>query len=289
VGFEIENDPEIGAAFHKMASRGFQKSASVTHEIPSSHGFQKLASSGPDLDGSLDGIEEKNVFQRTARVTVYDMIRYTPLNIRENRLKGCRVYFYNSERFERKGKRSLRLFGYKTGCSKKTYMTQIGYVDYTKNLQSTVWVHCDCDYFKYFLEYSMAVKGASDHLDAFRQPPVEKNPQMLPGACKHILAILDDSLRRTRQFAKLDKNRDLELEEADIEGKPVEHEKMPTQNRLNKMNQLPRTESPDVEDSGKPKSVVPQVYRRNPQPKNTEPSNRMRQLPNSKPQGEDEG
>jgi hypothetical protein len=251
MGFEFDSDHEISAAFMKMAG------------------------AVPDLNG----IEDKNIFHRAARVTVYDMIRHTPLNIRRNRMKGCRVYFYNSEYFKRKGKRGIRCFAYKTGCSKSTYMTTIGFVDYTKNLQSSVWVSCQCDHFKYTYEYAMAVKGASDHLYAWRQPPVEKNPQMLPGACKHILAILDDALRRTRQFAKLDKNRDLEVEETDIDGIPESENKLTPAKRPD-INKLPkqRDDSPGDEPEDAPKRPVPQVYRRQ-LPSNEHHTNEMHRLP----------
>lgn len=250
-----------------------------------SSAFKKIAGKSPDLNG----IDDKNVFHKAARVTVFDMIRYTPLNIRRNRMKGCRVYFYNSEYFKRKGKRGLRLFAYKTGCSKSTYMTTIGFVDYTKNLQSSVWVSCQCDYFKYTYEYAMATKGASDHLYAWHQPPVEKNPSMLPGACKHILAILDDALRRTRQFAKLDKNRDDEVEDTDIDGIPEEEVPKGPKTPKQDINKLPsqRDETHSDTPGHGPKKPVPQVYRR--QPQHTEHNqNEMHRLPSHNPQGEEE-
>jgi hypothetical protein len=248
-GFHIEDDHEISGA------------------------FQKMAGSTPNLNG----VDDKNVFKRVGRVTVYDMIRYTPVNIRRNRMKGCRVYFYNSEYLKRQGKRGLRLFAYKTGCSKSTYLTTIGFVDYTKNLQSTVWVSCQCDHFKYTYEYAMTQRGASDNIYAWQQPPVEKNPHMLPGCCKHILAILDDSLRRTRQFAKLDKNRDDEPEDTDIDGIP--EETTPPKGPKNNINKLPnqRDESPGDTPQTGPKSPVPQVYRRQPAPESQ--PNQMRKLP----------
>lgn len=246
------------------------------HEV--SAAFQKIAGTTPDLNG----IEEKNVFHRAARVTVYDMIRHTPENIRRNRLKNCRVYFYNSEYFKRKGKRGLRLFAYKTGCSKSTYMTTIGFVDYTKNLQSSVWVSCSCDHFKYNYEYAMATKGASDHVYAWRQPPVTMNPEMLPGACKHILAVLDDSLRRARQFARLDKNRDDEDAGVDVDEIPVERERLREPKPQKELNKLPETQGPGSKKE--PKTVVPQVYRRT-QPNSTDqeaPKNQLQRLPSPK-------
>ena len=264
MGFEFEDDQEISSA------------------------FQKIAGKTPELNG----IEDKNVFHKAARVTVYDMIRYTPLKIRQNRLKGCRVYFYNSEYFKRKGKRGLRLFAYKTGCNKSTYMTTIGFVDYTKNLQSTVWVSCQCDHFKYTYEYAMSARGASDLMYAWHQPPVEKNPQMLPGACKHILAILDDALRRTRQFARLDKNKDLELEDTDIDEIPLETtppKERPDPRQIKKLPPLPteRSDNPADNPNEAPKSPVPQVYRRQPAPQTDQNQNQLRRLPGQPQDGEE--
>lgn len=202
--------------------------------------------------------DEKNVFKKVARLTVFDMIRYTPLNIRQNRLKGCRVYFYNSEYFDRKekGKRGLRLFAYKTGCNKKTYMTQIGFVDYTKNLNSSVWVSCQCDYYKFHLEYVNAKLGASDHLYAWQQAPRVTNPGNIPGACKHILAVVDDALKRTRQYAKLDKNRDLAVDDINIdetEDRSQQYEKP------NKNIEKERSINNDQEGLQKPGPKVPKT------------------------------
>jgi hypothetical protein len=175
----------------------------------------------------------------------------------------------------------MRLFAYKTGCSKSTYLTSIGFVDYTKNLQSSVFVSCSCDYFKYNYEYAMATRGASDHIYAWRQPPVEKNPSMLPGCCKHVLAILDDALRRTRQFAKLDKNKDLDIDDTDIDSIPDDRPRRPGP----ELNRLPnqRSDNPADNPSDAPKSPVPQVYRRQqpaqPDQKTNQPQNEMHRLP----------
>jgi hypothetical protein len=161
--------------------------------------------------------DTKNVFKKVSKLTVYEMIRYTPMNIRLNRKNNCRVYFYNSEFIKREGKRGLRTFAYKTGCNQHTYLTQIGFLDYKLNLKSPVWVSCQCDYYKYQLEWVNTSYGASDHTYALNQPPVFTNPHMVPGACKHILSVVDDAMKRTRQFARLDANKDLEVEDTKID------------------------------------------------------------------------
>jgi hypothetical protein len=165
-------------------------------------------------------VGEEGIFKKVARLTLYNLIRYTPMKIRNNRLKGCRVFFYTSEYYKRQGKRGIRVFAYKTGCAKETYLTQIGFVDYTKNLQSSVWCHCSCPHFRYNYEYVLDQLGASNLLYAWKQPPREKNPNMVPGCCKHILTIVDDALQRTRQFARLDKNKDLEVDHPEIDIEP---------------------------------------------------------------------
>lgn len=250
--------------------------------------------------------DEHNLFKKVARLSVYDMVRYTPMNIRQNRLKGCRVYFFNSEYFDRsketsgtteKGKRGLRLFAYKTGCNKHTYMTQIGFVDYTKNMKSSVWVSCQCDYYKYNLEYVNAKLGASDHLYAWQQPPKITNPNMVPGACKHILAILDDAMRRTRQYAKLDKNKDLEVDDSEIDETEDKSKELKELREKQEKRPIEKERSPDSKQKGLIK-LKPQPFRPFTNPKNTQqdtseqtkeetPKPRMfQQIPrNNKPEG----
>jgi hypothetical protein len=172
--------------------------------------FNRIAGGGPEP-----------TFRKVARLTLYNLIRYTPSHIRDNRKKdNCRTYFYTSEYFKREGKRGMRIFAYKTGCNKQTYLTMIGFVDYTKNLNSSVWVSCSCDYYKYYLEYANAQLGATEHTYAWNQAPHITNPRMVPGACKHILLIIDDAMKRTRQFAKLDKNKELELTTPELDIEP---------------------------------------------------------------------
>lgn len=166
------------------------------------------------------GVDEDQIFKKTARLSVYNMIRYTPVHIRKNRLEGCRTFFYTSEYFKRKGKRGIRVYAYKTGCARETYLTQIGFSDYTKNLNSSVWVHCDCKHFKFRCEWVLDQLGASSLIYSQNRPPRITNPNQVPGVCKHVLNILDDAMKRTRQYARLDKNRDLEVDQPEIDVEP---------------------------------------------------------------------
>lgn len=176
------------------------------------HAFHKIA--------AASGINEDQIFKKTARLSLYNLVRYTPMHIRQNRLSGCRTFFYTSEYFKREGKRGMRIFAYKTGCNRRTYLSQVGLVDYTMGTNSTIWCHCTCDYFKFNCEYVLAQLGASSNVLAWHQPPVVRNPNMVPGTCKHILLLLDDVLQRAKQYAKLDKNKELEIEGPDLDIEP---------------------------------------------------------------------
>ena len=61
--------------------------------------------------------------------------------------------------------------------------------------------------------------GASTNVYAWNKPPVVRNPNMIPGACKHVLTIVDDAIRRSKQYKRLDleNNRDFNNPKVDIE------------------------------------------------------------------------
>ena len=176
------------------------------------------------------GVDEDSLFKKTAKLSLYNLIRYTPMHIRDNRLKGCRTYFHVSEFFNREDATGIRIFAYRTGCNKKTYLSQIAFSNplkigrepkadnYFFTKQSFVWVHCTCPYFKFNLEYVMDKLGASTNVYAWNRPPIVRNPNLVPGACKHILTIVDDSIRRSKQYKRLDfqNNQDFNKPKIDI-------------------------------------------------------------------------
>lgn len=61
---------------------------------------------------------------------------------------------------------------------------------------SQVWVHCDCPYFTYYLEWVLTSKGSSSIRNALNQPPGpksnkrSKNPERRPYVCKHLFALM---------------------------------------------------------------------------------------------------
>lgn len=68
---------------------------------------------------------------------------------------------------------------------KSKYTTSIKFVD--KNLN--VKVSCSCPDYTFRWEYANHKAGASDIVYSNGEPPVETNPNMKPGLCKHGLAL----------------------------------------------------------------------------------------------------
>lgn len=50
------------------------------------------------------------------------------------------------------------------------------------------WVHCDCPYFKYYVEVALAARGSSSVMISNGNFPKIRNPRMRPYLCKHLLA-----------------------------------------------------------------------------------------------------
>ena len=49
------------------------------------------------------------------------------------------------------------------------------------------WVHCDCEYFLYYLEVALAARGSSNVITSNGNFPKVRNPRMRPYLCKHLL------------------------------------------------------------------------------------------------------
>jgi len=59
--------------------------------------------------------------------------------------------------------------------------------DITKN---KAWVYCNCEYFKFYLEVALSLRGSSSIIEATKQLPVNNNPRLTPYLCKHILSAI---------------------------------------------------------------------------------------------------
>lgn len=56
-----------------------------------------------------------------------------------------------------------------------------------KKTKHPCWVHCDCEYFLYYLEVSLAARGSSNVMTSNGNFPKVRNPRMRPYLCKHLL------------------------------------------------------------------------------------------------------
>jgi len=54
--------------------------------------------------------------------------------------------------------------------------------------RSKAWVHCDCPYFRYYVEVALAAQKSSDVIASNGQFPKIRNPNMRPYLCKHLWA-----------------------------------------------------------------------------------------------------
>ena len=75
----------------------------------------------------------------------------------------------------------------KSGVKRNRYVTSISF--YAKR---KVKVSCSCPDFVFAgWEYSLWKKGSADLVYGNGEPPVDKNPRMIPGTCKHVVAFWD--------------------------------------------------------------------------------------------------
>lgn len=49
---------------------------------------------------------------------------------------------------------------------------------------------CSCDDFMFRWEYALAARGGAQILYGNGEPPVDTNPRMKPGCCKHLIALI---------------------------------------------------------------------------------------------------
>jgi hypothetical protein len=56
--------------------------------------------------------------------------------------------------------------------------------------EDRVKLSCSCSDFTFRWEYALAQKGGADIFYSNGEPPVDRNPQMKPGCCKHLVALI---------------------------------------------------------------------------------------------------
>ena len=69
-----------------------------------------------------------------------------------------------------------------------------------------VWVHCDCEYFLYYLEVAVTARGSSSVITSNGNFPKIRNPRMKPYLCKHLLRASREAWKekpKKRQVSRL--------------------------------------------------------------------------------------
>ena len=80
----------------------------------------------------------------------------------------------------------------------KNYGSKKKPTDLTLKADSRVWVHCECPYFTYYLEYVLEKSGSTDRRHAWNSPPDVRNPRHVPYVCKHLFALMLFLLARAK-------------------------------------------------------------------------------------------
>lgn len=65
--------------------------------------------------------------------------------------------------------------------------------------KNPTWVHCNCQYFTFYLEAILSEDGSSSIIDSDGSPPSFMNPQGNTYLCKHLFAAVQPALMSTAQ------------------------------------------------------------------------------------------
>jgi hypothetical protein len=103
----------------------------------------------------------------------------------------------------------VKIIKVKSGKSKSTgnakiigegfSITQKGRTKYTTSLEvlkKGVMVSCSCDDFAYRFEYALHKKGAAELKYSNGDPPIDTNPSLIPGCCKHLVKLFQIAAER---------------------------------------------------------------------------------------------
>lgn len=118
------------------------------------------------------------------------LVRNTPERIQKSAAK-VRVTNFSSKSVRRtqvEG-RDVWEIEYKTSGSGESHNCIVRFFGPTIKQDALVWVSCDCEDFRYRLEYALAQKKSSDRMHSNFNPPVKTNPKMETRLCKHLLKI----------------------------------------------------------------------------------------------------
>jgi len=132
------------------------------------------------------------------------MIRMTTSPIRARARRGCRPIQQSYELSTKEGfsrpsrakepsyTNELKLV---SRCTQKRHASYIRFYG-EPGLKTPVWVWCDCDYFKYYLEVSLARRGSSSLRASNGKAPTIRNPHMNAYLCKHLMLAAEIALTK---------------------------------------------------------------------------------------------
>lgn len=75
------------------------------------------------------------------------------------------------------------------------------------------WVHCDCEYFLYYLEVSLAARASSNVITSNGNFPKVRNPRMRPYLCKHLLEATRHAWKAKPKSRRVSMLTNIELEQ----------------------------------------------------------------------------
>ncbi len=143
------------------------------------------------------------------RPSLLDLLRLTPSEVKKRARSQCRPLRKQYALGSREGfKRSRakfptyyneqRVYSKCTDGKKSSYIRFFGPPD----LNTKVWVWCDCEYFKYYLEVALANRNASTVRSSNGAPPRIRNPEQLTYLCKHLVLAANIGAKQSRDLVE---------------------------------------------------------------------------------------
>ncbi len=132
-------------------------------------------------------------------LTATQIMQKTPLSRRRGseyvRIKEVKLVKKGERRIARAKTSSTHdINGNKKAGGFTTYVTSV------EPLGRYVKISCTCDDFLFTWEYALEKQGAADINYSNAEPPIEKNPRLIGGSCKHLYKFL--SLLKSRSIVK---------------------------------------------------------------------------------------
>lgn len=159
------------------------------------------------------------------RLTLQQLVRATPSSIVARASQQCRLlrrqYALGSlDGFRRQyGKNrtsynEMRVWSICTGDRHNTYLRFFG----PPALATTVWVWCDCNYAKFYLETVLSRYNCSTIRNSNGMLPVVRNKRMVPHLCKHMLLAAKYAVQEKRDLVQEELDR-MAAEQEEAAGK----------------------------------------------------------------------